>query len=70
MQTEQPPPEIGQYRQVPIDELSEGQAQEELEALGRELMYHERLYYNEARPVISDDEYDEMAARAQAIEDR
>lgn len=43
-------------------------AKDEIESLRRELERHNRLYYVEARPEISDYEYDQMMRRLQALE--
>ena len=42
----------------------------ELKALSEELLKHDDLYYNAAQPILSDDEYDALAAReAQLCQD-
>ncbi len=41
---------------------------EEIESLSRELERHNRLYYVEARPEISDLEYDQLMKRLEALE--
>ena len=41
---------------------------EEIESLSRELERHNRLYYVEARPEISDLEYDQLLKRLEALE--
>ncbi|TPW19803.1 MAG: DNA ligase (NAD+), partial [Elusimicrobia bacterium] len=41
----------------------------EAEALRRELEDHERRYYVEDRPVVSDEEYDRLMARLRALEE-
>lgn len=60
--------EVGEHRGVEVGSLSAVQAQEELSSLGKELLHHERLYYNDASPAISDDDYDALVQRAEAIE--
>ncbi len=55
---------------LPVDKLSEKEAQEELERLAALIAYHDRLYYLEDQPEISDAEYDELRLRNQALEER
>jgi len=45
------------------------QAREEVERLRREIDEHNRLYYVEAKPVISDREFDQLLARLQQLEE-
>jgi DNA ligase (NAD+) len=52
------------------EDLTPDQAARELERLAKEIAYHDRLYYVEARPVISDAAYDELRRRNDAIEAR
>ncbi len=56
--------------QIPADRLSEEEAQEELKRLSALIAYHDRLYYLEDQPEISDGEYDELRLRNAAIEKR
>jgi DNA ligase (NAD+) len=54
----------------PVDSLSEEEARDELAWLAAEIARHDRLYYTEAAPEISDAEYDELRRRNTAIERR
>ena len=54
----------------PIEELTEAEAKDELARLAREIAENDRLYYEEAAPVLSDAEYDAMWRRNLAIEQR
>ena len=45
-------------RGAPMERLTSVQAREELARLADELAHHDRLYYVENSPVISDGEYD------------
>ena len=53
-----------------IATLSEDEARAELAALAEEIRRHDRLYYTEAAPEISDAEYDELRQRNAALEAR
>lgn len=62
----------GPHRALPL-EAFEGQpvlVREELVALATELAAHDDLYYNRDEPLISDAEYDALALRLAALEDR
>jgi DNA ligase (NAD+) len=52
------------------EELAEAEAARELERLAREIAEHDRRYYEEANPSISDAEYDALWRRNLAIEQR
>ena len=54
----------------PVDQLTEEEARDELAALAEELRRHDRLYYAEAAPEISDADYDALRQRNNAIEAR
>ena len=54
---------------TPADRLSRSQAESLAEALRRELNRHSYLYYVEARPEISDADYDRLFRRLQAVEE-
>lgn len=51
-----------------VDQLSDGEAREEIQALRRGIEYHDRRYYLENDPVISDAAYDKLFRRLQALE--
>ncbi|MFO1185653.1 MAG: NAD-dependent DNA ligase LigA [Bauldia sp.] len=54
----------------PVEALSSGEAETELARLAAEIAEHDRRYYREDAPVISDAEYDALRARNAAIEAR
>ncbi|TIV75486.1 MAG: NAD-dependent DNA ligase LigA, partial [Mesorhizobium sp.] len=54
----------------PVESLSEGEAAEELKRLAAEIAEHDRRYHIEDAPTISDAEYDALARRNLAIEER
>ncbi|AZO12223.1 MULTISPECIES: NAD-dependent DNA ligase LigA [unclassified Mesorhizobium] len=54
----------------PVDSLSESEAAEELKRLAGEIAEHDRRYHAEDAPTISDAEYDALARRNLAIEER
>jgi DNA ligase (NAD+) len=56
--------------QHPVTELTERQAAAEHKRLGAELAAHDRRYYQEDAPTVSDAEYDELRRRYNAIEAR
>jgi DNA ligase (NAD+) len=53
-----------------VGELTRDEARDELAALAEEIRHHDRLYYTEAAPEISDAEYDALRIRNAAIEAR
>jgi DNA ligase (NAD+) len=55
---------------IPIDELTAAQAKAELKKLAAELAEHDRRYYQEDAPTISDAAYDALRVRSSAIEER
>jgi DNA ligase (NAD+) len=57
-------------RSVAVDALTEAQAKKELLALAREITEHDRRYYLEDAPTISDEQYDALRRRNEAIEAR
>src|SRR3954453_3970400 len=53
-----------------VDALTPAQAQTELAPLASEIAEHDRRYYQEDAPTVSDAEYDALRRRNQAIETR
>ena len=56
------------YFDINVDELTEQQAKQELAELSKLIAHHDRLY-EEARPEITDAEYDELRRRNEEVED-
>jgi DNA ligase (NAD+) len=54
----------------PVEALTEEEARDELARLAEEIGRHDRLYYTEAAPEISDADYDPLRRRNTAIEAR
>ncbi len=52
-----------------VDELSAGEARQQIEKLREAVNYHARLYYIEANPVISDSAYDQLFKRLEKLEE-
>jgi DNA ligase (NAD+) len=55
---------------VPVDQLTEDQAASELAELAEIISHHDRLYYEQDNPEITDAEYDALRFRNNAIETR
>jgi DNA ligase (NAD+) len=55
---------------VPVERLTPAQAAAELAELAAAIARHDRLYYRDAAPEVSDAEYDALRQRNQAIEAR
>jgi len=53
---------------VPIESLSATQARREHARLGEEIAAHDRHYYTEDAPIVSDAEYDALRLRYEALE--
>jgi DNA ligase (NAD+) len=54
----------------PVSELTAKQAKTEHARLTAEIAQHDRRYYQDDRPTVTDAEYDELRARYNAIEER
>jgi DNA ligase (NAD+) len=54
----------------PVDTLTEEEARAELASLANEIQHHDRLYYTDAAPAISDADYDALRRRNTEIEAR
>ena len=54
----------------PVEKLSSAEAEKELDRLAREIAEHDRRYYAEDAPSISDAAYDALRQRNAAIEAR
>ena len=63
------PPKIKTDR-TPVELLTKKQAAAEHARLGQEIAQHDKRYYQEDRPTVSDAEYDRLRARYTAIEAR
>src|SRR5436190_19388685 len=55
---------------IPIDKLTEEEARQELARLAALIAHHDRLYYLEDQPEVSDAEYDDLRIRNAEIENR
>ncbi|HEX5079934.1 MAG TPA: NAD-dependent DNA ligase LigA, partial [Geminicoccaceae bacterium] len=55
---------------LPVDQLTPAQARAELARLAAEIARHDRLYYRDDAPEVSDAEYDALRRRNAAIEAR
>src|SRR5215469_17537935 len=58
------------FSAIAPDALSETQAKAELKRLAAEIAAHDKRYYQEDAPVVSDAEYDSLRQRNAAIEAR
>ena len=57
-------------RKIPVEDLTEEQAEAELEALAQDTAKYDHAYHQEDDPIISDAEYDVLWRRNKAIEER
>jgi DNA ligase (NAD+) len=57
-------------RSTPVDALTREDAEAEHQALGSEIADHDRRYYQEDAPTVSDAEYDALRQRYEALEGR
>src|SRR5262249_34134268 len=66
------PPEVARAEAFPkaVEDLSPAEAKDEHEYLVREIERHDRLYYQDDQPEISDAEYDGLRLRLDALEQR
>lgn len=55
-------------KSTPVDQLNESEARAEHKRLGEEIEAHDRRYYQEDAPVVSDAEYDTLRRRYEEIE--
>ncbi len=53
---------------IPINELTEADAKQELASLSKDIAYHDFLYFNKAAPEIPDYDYDQLVKRNKDIE--
>jgi DNA ligase (NAD+) len=53
---------------TPVEDLSAAEARAEHDLLGREIAEHDRRYYEEDAPTVSDAEYDDLRQRYDALE--
>src|SRR5271163_3692460 len=53
---------------TPIDKLDAAKARAEHESLGKEIAEHDRRYYRDDAPAISDADYDALRRRYEALE--
>src|SRR3954465_3040043 len=54
----------------PVEDLTEAQAKQELARLAKEIAAHDRRYYQDDAPSVSDADYDALRRRYNAIEAR
>ena len=54
----------------PVESLTEEEAGRELERLARDLLVHDKLYYQEDAPLLEDAAYDALRQRNREVETR
>lgn len=57
-------------RTIPVDQLTQDQATQELANLQHEISHHDALYYQKDQPELTDADYDQLRQRNHAIEKR
>ena len=57
-------------RKIPVNFLDTTQAEQELTLLAKEIELHDKLYYNENSPIISDADYDMLRIRNSKLEEK
>src|SRR5207237_1546894 len=63
-------PCVSGLKERPPDQLSEEEAESELTRLAKEIAAHDRRYYQDDAPTVSDAEYDALRQRNDKIEKR
>ncbi len=58
------------FADIPLEDMNEKQAKQELQRLAREISGHDKRYYSEDEPSVSDADYDLLRLRNQAIEQK
>lgn len=61
---------FSQQQEISVDRLGEADAKKELARLAQEIAGHDKRYYQQDAPSISDAEYDKLRLRNEAIEKR
>lgn len=62
--------ETKDYSEISVEDISRKQAEQELKRLAEEIAEHDRRYYAEDAPAVSDAEYDQLRLRNQEIEQK
>ncbi|MBT6313274.1 MAG: NAD-dependent DNA ligase LigA, partial [Alphaproteobacteria bacterium] len=57
-------------RDKPVEELTEIEASRELRMLAKEIAAHDKRYYTDEAPIVTDADYDLLRRRNEAIEAR